>query len=89
MSCMKEDIRMIDLSLISIGDMVKELKNRFDVFVIYGVRRKTTVNEDTFYADWSGGVAGCLGACKLLETDILKKKMEDFDNEDLQKDVEL
>jgi len=60
-----------DLTFISSEDMLEELKKRFDAIIIIGIQQKTGKEEDTYYHNYSGGIANCIGLCDLMK-DILK-----------------
>jgi len=57
---------MINLSLISLDDLLNEVFSRFDGFICMGIQQGTKPNQDTYFKRWAGGSATCMGLCDLL-----------------------
>ena len=57
---------MVNLTLISLEDLLNEIFNRFDGFICMGIQRDTAKNMDSYYRRWAGSSATCLGLCDLL-----------------------
>ena len=71
----------MELALISIDEIVSELKKRFDALIIYGMRKKIGTNADgeelsNYYDSYNGDQPTLIGLCDLLKDKIKK----DWDN---------
>ena len=68
---------MSEIKLIPTPDLIAELKDRFEVFVIAGIQTNVYGKGDTVYRrSWKGEHIHCLGLCNNLQFYINKEQDE-------------
>ena len=70
---------MTNLSLVSIEDIVDELKNRYDHFVFSGIKELDKDRNGRLFTErkWHGNSAACCGLCHQLQQVITNQHFED------------
>ena len=74
-----------DLSLVSIEDLMFEVKTRFDSLVLYAIKVKPKGgNASLYYDNCSGDYATMIGLCEMLKDIIMREDRQNTLNEDVQ-----
>lgn len=71
---------MIDLELVSTDDLVGELKNRFDNFVVAGQKHISGQNSTRYMGFKSDNPLAAIGLCTALEHIMLTDLEDEADN---------
>lgn len=77
---------MIDLELVSTDDLVLELKNRFDNFIVAGQKHISGQNSTRYMAFKHDNPMAAIGLCSTLQNTMLidlEDEAEDLEEDDI------
>lgn len=79
------DEKLSPLSLASTEELVTELRSRFELFVIAGVK-PISGGQELFWSNYYGGLTGCIGVverCKarMIDSALHSAEVDDDDEE--------